>query len=186
MDFQNYFEKSLRESTSTILEECITQFAGLMVDNGMTTSTKDELVTLWHDKSGVIPTKPKRKKTKIEPTVIEVNDIESGFSYVFVKSKLVQPKTERRLLSLEKKPEKAESSSVNTTHRRIRRNKFGNYMHLDSRIVFDNDTKLACGVQKDDGSVKLLTTEDVNKCVLFGFNVDDTCVKKFSWADECE
>lgn len=54
----------------------------------------------------------------------------------------------------------------------IRRNKYGNYEHEESSIVFDHKTKKAIGTQKDDGSIVSFTKEDISNCKKFNFDYD--------------
>ena len=51
----------------------------------------------------------------------------------------------------------------------IRRNKFNNYEHPESGLVFDNQEKIVIGKQNDDGNIDDLTEEDIDKCNAFKF-----------------
>ena len=51
----------------------------------------------------------------------------------------------------------------------IRRNKFNNYEHPDSSLVFDNEAKFVIGKQNDDGTIDELTDDDIDQCNAFKF-----------------
>jgi len=51
----------------------------------------------------------------------------------------------------------------------IRKNKFGNYEHFESGIVFNNETKMAIGHQNANGKVDSLTDNDVETCKKYKF-----------------
>src|SRR5689334_13879064 len=55
----------------------------------------------------------------------------------------------------------------------IRRNKYGNHEHSPTKFIFkkqDNGKAYVYGVQTDDGTVRDLTEEDLEKCQELGFN----------------
>lgn len=51
-------------------------------------------------------------------------------------------------------------------------NRFGNYEHLKSGLVFDIKRKLIIGKQSDDGFINYITKEDIDKCKQFKFSYD--------------
>lgn len=51
----------------------------------------------------------------------------------------------------------------------IRRNKFNNFEHLDTGLIFDGKSKQVIGKQHVNGSVVQLTNEDINTCRLYKF-----------------
>ena len=51
----------------------------------------------------------------------------------------------------------------------IRRNQFNNYEHAETGLIFDNNTKIIIGKQKNDGSIEDLTEDDIDKCNAFKF-----------------
>ena len=51
----------------------------------------------------------------------------------------------------------------------IRRNKYNNYEHSDSKLLFNSDKKVY-GKQNDDGTVDGLTDEDINMCNAYKFS----------------
>ena len=51
----------------------------------------------------------------------------------------------------------------------IRKNKFGNYEHFDTGLVFNNDTKTVIGHQNVNGKVDSLTDKDIETCKKFIF-----------------
>jgi hypothetical protein len=54
----------------------------------------------------------------------------------------------------------------------IRRNVFGNLVHSETLLVFNNSTKRAYGKQNDDGSVSDLTPDDIDLCHKYKFAYD--------------
>lgn len=67
----------------------------------------------------------------------------------------------------------------------IRRNKFNNYEHPESGLVFNNSTKTAIGTQNADGSIDPLTEEDIDQCnaFKFKFQIPDNLDYKTTLAD---
>jgi len=57
----------------------------------------------------------------------------------------------------------------------IKKNKFGNYEHQKSSLVYDNKTKKMYGKQNPDGSISKLTKDDINTCnqYKFPYNIPD-------------
>ena len=52
----------------------------------------------------------------------------------------------------------------------IKKNKYNNYEHLETKLVFDNNTKMVIGKQEDDGVVNLcLSNEDIELCNKYKF-----------------
>ena len=61
----------------------------------------------------------------------------------------------------------------------IKKNKYGNYEHSDSSLIFDNKTHKAYGKQNSDGTISKLTKDDIDTCNKYKFsyvlpdNLDD-------------
>jgi hypothetical protein len=55
---------------------------------------------------------------------------------------------------------------------KVSRNEHGNYVHRETGMVFDPSTKRVIGTQQEDGSIKVLTVEDMDKCKESGFPFD--------------
>ena len=51
----------------------------------------------------------------------------------------------------------------------IKRNKYNNYEHPETGLVFNNETKIVIGKQNKNGSVDHLTEEDIDQCNAFKF-----------------
>jgi hypothetical protein len=72
-------------------------------------------------------------------------------------------------------PKNVESTSVvkkltaNIPNIIIRRNKYNNYEHSETCLIFDNSTKIVIGKQNSDGSVSDLTEADIDQCNAFKF-----------------
>ena len=56
-----------------------------------------------------------------------------------------------------------------TVPMRIRKNKWGNYEHLDTHIVFDIKSRLAYGVQHKNGDIYSLDNDSINTCTKNGW-----------------
>ena len=54
----------------------------------------------------------------------------------------------------------------------LKRNKFGNYEHKETRFVVDKNTRCVYGKQNDNGSVDSLTPDDLKVCVEKNFRVE--------------
>lgn len=52
----------------------------------------------------------------------------------------------------------------------IKRNRFGNYEHGDSGLIFDRDDQVVIGKQNHDGFVLDLTDDDISLCKKYKFN----------------
>ena len=52
----------------------------------------------------------------------------------------------------------------------IKKNKFGNYEHHESSLVYDNKTQKMYGKQNPDGSISKLTKDDINTCNKYKFS----------------
>lgn len=52
----------------------------------------------------------------------------------------------------------------------IKRNKFGNYEHAETGLVFDKEDKTVIGKQGDDGNIYELDDDDIENCKRFKFN----------------
>jgi len=51
----------------------------------------------------------------------------------------------------------------------IRKNKFGNYEHFESGLVFNNDTKMVIGYQNSNGKIDSLTDSHIESCKKYKF-----------------
>jgi len=67
----------------------------------------------------------------------------------------------------------------------IRRNKFDNFIHEESGLVFNNKTQKVYGKQNSDGTVSELTPEDIDLCnkYKFSYYIPDNLDKKSSLKD---
>ena len=130
------------------------------------------------------------KKEVVELTVEKANTSTKDFLMAFCKSKgLKQSGTKDEVLKrvLEyldknKKSEKNEKNEVKKVDKsivkilseksssmQIQKNKFGNYEHFDSGLVFNNDTGNVIGFQNKNGKVDSLTDETIELCKKYKF-----------------
>lgn len=80
--------------------------------------------------------------------------------------------TNKKTSVKKKQPSKtplAKKLTANIPNILIRRNKFNNYEHPETGLVFDNKDRIVIGKQKDDGSIDDLTEEDIDQCNAFKF-----------------
>jgi hypothetical protein len=63
----------------------------------------------------------------------------------------------------------AKKLTANIPNILIRRNKYNNYEHTETGLIFDNTTKIVIGKQNINGSVDDLTEVDIDKCNAFKF-----------------
>lgn len=54
----------------------------------------------------------------------------------------------------------------------IRKNQFNNYEHPETGLIFNSKEKIVIGKQNDNGSVDVLTEEDIDKCNAFKFKYE--------------
>ena len=72
----------------------------------------------------------------------------------------------------------------------IKKNKFGNYEHSDSSLIFDNKTHKAYGKQNSDGTISKLTKDDIDTCNKYKFsyvlpdNLDDDEDEEVEYEEE--
>jgi hypothetical protein len=71
-----------------------------------------------------------------------------------------------RILKIEKKEE---NKNIPNIILKIEKNKYGNYMHNDTNMVFDIHTKKVIGVQLPNGNVRTLNRNDIEICQKYKF-----------------
>jgi hypothetical protein len=97
------------------------------------------------------------------------NAIESATESATETSKLTKSKESKKP---KKSPENKLLSKIkkDLSSLEIRKNEFGNYMHEESKLIFDKETKSVIGTQGDDGKINKLTLKDVENCNRFNFD----------------
>jgi hypothetical protein len=67
----------------------------------------------------------------------------------------------------------------------IRRNKYGNHEHPDTKFIFDKKTTKAIGKQNEDGTIEDLTEDDIDVCNQWKFQyvISDNLDKKTKLTD---
>lgn len=75
------------------------------------------------------------------------------------------------IIDVMKKPTKKDETKDEKVLKKIspkvivpRRNEFGNYMHAETKLVFDKITKLVIGRQMDNGEIAILNKDDIENC----------------------
>ena len=94
--------------------------------------------------------------------------------------KVTGTKTEliERLMETNSKTDKTDLTQTSITKKlvekipkiEIKKNKFGNYEHLETSLVFDNNAQKIYGKQNPDGSISDLTPEDIDLCNKYKFS----------------
>ena len=113
---------------------------------------KDSLQKLTKNELVVICKEKKIKHTGTKPEIID---------------RLIENKNK---VAVVEKP-KSISEKIQTTLEtiQIRKNKFGNYEHFETNIVFDKNNQNAIGTQNTNGKIDLLTQEDIEQCKKYKF-----------------
>lgn len=81
------------------------------------------------------------------------------------KSKKLQDEAESEMTAIKKLNE-------NKPKLIIKRNSFGNYEHADTQLVMNKETRKVIGKQQEDGSISILTAEDIDNCKLYKLAYD--------------
>lgn len=84
-----------------------------------------------------------------------------------------KPKTESKSKAAQQAAVKAtpvaQKLTANIPHIIIRRNKFNNYEHPETGLIFDNDSQIVIGKQKEDGTVEQLDEDAIDQCNAYKF-----------------
>jgi hypothetical protein len=75
----------------------------------------------------------------------------------------------REMKKNESKAEVIQKITATTEQICIRRSKHGNYIHPDSKLVFNSETKNVIGKEEDDGTISELCDEDIETCKKYKF-----------------
>lgn len=146
--------------------------------------SKTELYSLWNNQAQ--PSSEVTEEKKDEMTVEKVSTSTKDFLMAYCKSKgLKQSGTKdevvKRVLEYldknknDKTVKKVEKSTILKTlsekscSLQVQKNKFGNYEHFESGLVFNNDTGNVIGYQNKNGKVDSLTDEYIELCKKYKF-----------------
>ena len=75
----------------------------------------------------------------------------------------------KRIIEHENGSQNSLKQNIKKTVVEITRNKWNNYVHTDSDLVFNNTSQKVIGKQNSDGSISELTIGDINICKQLGF-----------------
>jgi len=82
-------------------------------------------------------------------------------------------------VSMTKRPRKKDEKQVVLSSKlipkkriEVRPNKFGNYEHTETHLIFNIDSKKVIGVQNEDGTIHSITKEDIDKCHQYNFEFE--------------
>jgi len=122
----------------------------------------------------------KMKKPELVEICIEKNFKSFGtkaelISYIFnetpIENKNVVTKSITSKSKIVEKPVRKFITKDKTTVA-ISRNQFGNYEHSDTKFVFDAKSKKVTGIQNDDGSISVISKEDIEICRKYDFSYE--------------
>ena len=83
-------------------------------------------------------------------------------------TKKSEPKTEKKVEKSKEQPV-IRSVKERTAELAIRKNKFGNFEHSQTGLVFNTESKMVYGRQVDDGKIADLTSDDIELCKKYKF-----------------
>jgi len=181
-------------SFSEMLANNINKVVNMYVDNiaKKYNLNKQELLSIWNnietDKTSVVNTNttnlPSRELEKCgKPELITLCK-EKKLKCTGTKAELVARLVSADNNSTNKDNEKENKKIVNNTVPvvnkllsqnktiAIRRNKYGNYEHPETSLIFNNKTQKVIGKQNDDGTIADLTLEDIDICNQYKFIYD--------------
>lgn len=121
--------------------------------------SQHELTLLW---KGEKIEKKENDFSKLNKKELENKCKELGLSTKGKKAELLKRIENRN----ENIVEKIKTSITNIV---IKKNKFGNYEHEPTKMVFNKATKTVVGKQMENGNIVELTTEDINICNEYKF-----------------
>jgi hypothetical protein len=102
------------------------------------------------------------KKEELVARILGVNSVAPPEN-----TKKKSPKTKKSPQT--KKSNVVEKLEKNKSNYLVSRNKWGNYEHQPTHLVFNQQTEEVYGRQEDDGSVVELTDEDIQNCLCHKF-----------------
>lgn len=163
------YDDDISKSVHTLTKA---ELAALCKDRGLKCSgNKAELIARLTDQ----PEPPKEKKEKKERKTKKVEGKESGNeteedeSEEIVKpkksGKSMKEKSENKVASIAKIDAKANFVS-------LRKNEFRRVVHAGTGLVYDEGKGKMIGVQKDDGTVRPLTEDDIELCKRYKFKFE--------------
>ena len=141
---------------------------------------KTELQHMWNNKNTVseVSSEVKSSSSNLDKDNLQKltkNDLVNICKEKKIKHTGTKPELIDRLLEHKNKviveKTKSISEKIQTTLEtiQIRKNKFGNYEHFETRIVFDKNNQNAIGTQNSNGKIDTLTQEDIEQCKKFKF-----------------
>ena len=142
--------------------------------------SRDELVSIWKGGKGTINIKTNATATTGEEIPNELAKLKKNELVELCKSKNLKHGGTRndliqRILSSEKQAETQPLITPQLVSKveplSLRRNKFGNFEHLETSFVFNQKTAVY-GKQNVDGSIAPLTVEDINICNKYKFSFE--------------
>ncbi len=152
------------ESQSAMISANKTQLTAWCKKYGLKCTGKvDELMSRLIDYKKEHPPVVEEKEEEVErkPTpvksLLNKGGLLSGMKSTTKKTVPVQPPVVKKLLA---------SAPLH----KLARNKFGNFEHTETKLVFDKDDKIVIGKQDPGGEILDLTDEDIEVCKQFKFN----------------
>lgn len=108
-------------------------------------------------------------KDELKPRILEALGLIELSESKSEKKEVKKPPTKTLAKRSPAKEELIEKIVKNVEPLRISRNKWNNYEHFESHLVFNSQTQQVVGRQQDDGTVSSLCAEDIDQCKKYGF-----------------
>ena len=155
------FEDTLNQSIGNIIKLYITEVSKTY------NLEYSELLKLWNTNSDskldnsddLYKRYNKSQKMELVNLCKSKNIKHTGTKHVIIK----------RLIDHENGSQKSLKQNIKKAVVEIKRNKWNNYVHTDSDLVFNNTSQKVIGKQNSDGSISELTIDDINICKQLGF-----------------
>jgi hypothetical protein len=170
------FNISLNNAIDTIISSYISKISDKYnID-------KTELMQMWNSKNTESESKSEVKpnSSNLDKDTLQKltkNDLvnickEKKIKHTGTKPELIDRLLEHKNKVVVEKPKSVcISEKIQTTLEtiQIRKNKFGNYEHFETHIVFDKNNQNAIGTQNINGKIDTLTQEDIEQCKKYKF-----------------
>ena len=194
MSLPNNIMKIIDQSIETLVIRIIETF-NLQCD-------KQDLINLWHNVAPIqndeldlkqiltaskqeLRVECQKRKLKISGTKSELIQRLTG-KETPTKKKKTPPKKKKTPPKKKKTLIIDKIQTFQSQTIKIRKNKFGNYEHSDTKFVLDKDTQKVVGTQNDDGSIQPLTPSNIDLCnkYKFSYEISQLCDQKIASNDD--
>ena len=173
---------SLLSIINMTIEQNMEKFVLKIIEKFNLQCSKQELLDLWNNKpicniqANNFDDKKILKASKQE-LIAECKKRKLKVSGT--KADLIQRLTGKEIKPRKKTPTKKKNNTIISKIQtcqsqtiKIRKNKFGNYEHADTKFILDKDTQKVIGTQNDDGSIQELTPSNIDLCNKYKFSYE--------------